>query len=203
MAPARPTRASGARGSSSRSRGWKCCEGRPLLRRARHADARGVRARPQADGPGRQPADPVARDEVLRALRAHRLRAVPGLQGRGHQALLPDLQRGARQRLRAQRGRGEGPSAQDRHPQLEHHVRGHRPALLDRRAAARGAAPAARRRDVPRQLRRHGHRRRPAGDGRSRQGDRRDRQLPRRPAELQLPRRVDRTTTAASTASAT
>ena len=57
--------------------------------------------RAQADDPGRQPADPLARHEVLRPLRVHRLRAVPGLQGRGHQALLPHLQRGAGERLRA------------------------------------------------------------------------------------------------------
>ena len=39
----------------------------------------------------------------------------------------------------------------------------------------------ARRRDVPRQLRRHAHRRGPAGDDRARQGRRRDGQLPRGP----------------------
>ena len=43
-------------------------------------------------------------------------------------------------------------------------------ARLHRRAAARGPSPASRRRDVPRQLRRHAHRRRPAGDDRADEG---------------------------------
>ncbi len=34
----------GSAGSSSRSRRWRCCEGRHLLRRPGHADARGIRA---------------------------------------------------------------------------------------------------------------------------------------------------------------
>ena len=42
--------------------------------------------RAQADGPDRRPAGPLARDEVLRALRPHRLHPLPGLQGRGDQA---------------------------------------------------------------------------------------------------------------------
>ena len=40
-------------------------------------------ARPEADDPDRRPADPLARHEVLRALRLHRLRPLPRLQGRG------------------------------------------------------------------------------------------------------------------------
>ena len=42
------TRATGARVSSSRSRRWRCCEGRHLLRRPGAADARGVRGRPRS-----------------------------------------------------------------------------------------------------------------------------------------------------------
>ncbi len=88
-------------------------------------------------------------------------------------------------------GGAQGPSAQDRHPQLEHHVRRHRASRLHRRAAARGPPPAPRRRDVPRQLRRHAHRRRSAGDDRQDQGDWCHGQLPRGATELQLPRRID------------
>ena len=39
-------------------------------------------ARPEADGADRRPPDPVARDEVLRALRAQGLHPLPRLQGR-------------------------------------------------------------------------------------------------------------------------
>ena len=118
------------------------CEGRAVLRRPGPADARGLGGRAEADGPDRQPADPLARDEVLRALRPHRLHALPRLQGRGHQGVLPHLQRGDGQRLRAVRRRREGPPAEDRHPGLEHHLRRHRPARVDRRAAAGGPPPA-------------------------------------------------------------
>ena len=88
-------------------------------------------------------------------------------------------------------GGREGPPAQDRHPQLEHHLRRHRSSRVRRRAPARRPSPPARRRDVPRQLRRHAHRRQPAGHDRPGQDDGSDGQLPRRPAELQLPRGVD------------
>ena len=53
------------------------------------------------------------------------------------------------------------------------------------------ATPAPRRRDVPRQLRRHADRRRPPRDDLVRQGCERDRELPGGAAELQLPRRLD------------
>ena len=177
--PAVHTRDAGARSSSSRSRRWRCCEGRHLLRRAGTPNARGLRGRAEADDPDRPAAGPLARHEVLRAFRLHRLRAVPGLQGRGHQALLPHLQRGDGERLRAVGWRRERPPPEDRHPQLEHHVRRHRPAQLDRGAAARRARAPRRRRDVPRELRRHAHRCAPSGDDRARQVDRGDGELPR------------------------
>ena len=63
--------------------------------------------------------------------------------------------------------------------------------VMHRRASARGAPPSPRRRDVPRQLRRHAHRRGPARDDRADEGGRRDRELPRGATELQLPRRLD------------
>ena len=63
------------------------------------------RAGAQADGADRLPADPVAHHEVLRPPRAPRLHPVPRLQGRRRQAVLPRLQRGAVQRLRARRQR--------------------------------------------------------------------------------------------------
>ena len=108
------------------------------------SDAGGVRNRAQADGPDRHPPGPLARDEVLRPLRHHRFRALPGLQGRGDQAVLPHLQRGDGERLRAHRRRRGSPPAEDRHPRLEHHVRRHRAAGVDRRAAAGRAPPAGR-----------------------------------------------------------
>ena len=52
-------------------------EGGAVLRRAGHAPARVHGRDPQADGQDRLPADPLAPHEVLRALRAHRLRPLP------------------------------------------------------------------------------------------------------------------------------
>ena len=69
---------------------------------------RGTTERPaQADDPDRVPADPVARDALLRPLRPQRLRALPGLPGRRDQGLLPALRRGGVQRLRAHRRAAE------------------------------------------------------------------------------------------------
>ena len=68
----------------------------------------------------------------------------------------------------------------------------------DRRAPAGRSPPAARRRALPGQLRGHADRRGPAGDDRARQGRAGDGELPRGAPELQLPRGLDGTTTAAS-----
>ena len=136
-------------------------------------------------------AGPLARHEVLRALRVHRLRAVPGLQGRGHQALLPDLQRGDGERLRAVRRRRERPPPEDRHPQLEHHLRRHRAARVDRASGCARCASCSR--DDELFLANYGDTltdARPAGHDRARQVDGRDGELPRGHAELQLPRRL-------------
>ena len=107
------------------------------------------------------------------------------------QAVLPHLRRGDVERLRAHERRREGPPAEDRHPRLEHHVRRHRPARVigERLHAVRHLL-----RDdeyVPRELRRHPDRRRPARDDRRAPGTRADGELPRGAAELQLPRRLD------------
>ena len=57
---------------------------------------------PQADDPDRQPADPLAHHEVLRATAGITdFILCLGYQGRGDQGVLPQLQRGAVQRLRA------------------------------------------------------------------------------------------------------
>ena len=56
---------------------------------------------PEADDPGREPADPLAHHEVVRVVGAQRLRPLPRLQGRVRQGVLPQLQRGALERLRA------------------------------------------------------------------------------------------------------
>ena len=102
-----------------------------------------------------------------------------------------DVQRGDGERLRDVERRLERPSAQDRYPELDDHVRRHRPPGFHRGAPARRAPPAARRRDVSRQLRRHADRRKPAGHDRPRPAGRRDGELPGGAPELQLPRRLD------------
>ena len=92
-------RASGAPASSSRSPTTDrrspepSDEGRPVLRRPGPAAPRVLRGDPQADGPDRLPADPLARDEVLRPLRPQGLHPLPGLPGRRHQGVLPQLRR--------------------------------------------------------------------------------------------------------------
>ena len=83
----------------------------------------------------RLPADPVARDEVLRALRPQGLRPLPRLPRRRHQELLPELQRVRVERLRAVRGRQEAGADGQRHPRLEDHVRRHRRDVEHRPAA--------------------------------------------------------------------
>ena len=81
-------------------------EGRPVLRRARHAAPRVLRRSiPKPMVNDRLPADPLAPDEVLRPLRAQGLHPLPGLQGRRHQELLPQLRRVHLQRLRPHQGR--------------------------------------------------------------------------------------------------
>ena len=64
-------------------------ESRSVLRRPGHADAGLLRRGSQADGAHRLPADSLAPDEVLRALRAPGIHPVPGLPRRHHQELLP------------------------------------------------------------------------------------------------------------------
>ena len=145
----------------------------------------------------------LARDEVLRALRVHRLRALPWLQGRGDQALLPDLQRGDGERLRPVGWRSQRPRPEDGHPRLEHHLRRHRAAQLDRAAAARRAGAPRGRRALPRELRRHADRCGPAVHDRASEVDGGDGQLPGGPAELQLPRGLGDRTTASWRTSAT
>ena len=63
-----------------------CREGRRLLRRARRAHGRGDAADPEADDPDRQPADPLGDHALLRGVGAHRVRALPRLQGRRRSA---------------------------------------------------------------------------------------------------------------------
>ena len=97
-----PTYANGAAGSSSRSRTSRSSdEGRPVLRRIRHADARRRVRPPQADDDGRPAPADLARHALLRALRAQGLRAVPRLRRPPHQGLLPPLRRDGVERLRA------------------------------------------------------------------------------------------------------
>ena len=105
-------------------------------------------AHPEADDPDRRPADPLAHHEVLRRLGAHRLHALPRLQGGVDQGVLPRLQRGALERLRALERRQRRRAARPRHLRLEDHVRRHR---ARRRPSASGCvavAAASRRRRV-------------------------------------------------------
>ena len=113
-------------------------EGRAVLRRSRHAHPRLFGEHPEADDPGRPPADPVARDAVLQPVRAPRFRAVPRLQGQHHQGVLPQLppqsycrlrDLGARHEGRAA-GRGRGGLA--RHAGRHRHLAQHRPAAAGR-----------------------------------------------------------------------
>ena len=176
------------------------CGGQGL--RMREASER----RSQADDPGRQPADPVARDEVLRPLRVHttscsasatRPRSIKEFFLNYNEALANDFV--------LSRGRREGPAAQDRHRRLEHHVRRHRPALDDRRAAAARARHLLR--DDEMFLANYGDTVTdvaPARDDRARSRTRtRWRSFLARQAELQLPRRRRSTTTGACARSAT
>ena len=66
-------------------------------------DGRGDAAHPEAHDPDRKPADPLGHHAVVRGLGAQRVRALPRLQGRRHPGVLPQLQRGALQRLRSRR----------------------------------------------------------------------------------------------------
>ena len=68
-------------------------EGRSVLRRVRHADARRRVGPAQADAPGRPASADLACDALLRAFRAQGVRAVPGLRRAPHQGLLPELRR--------------------------------------------------------------------------------------------------------------
>ena len=141
-------------------------EGRAVLRGRGPAGPGTVRGRPEADDHRRVPADPLASDALLRPLGLQRLRALPGLQGRRHQGLLPPLRRGALQRLRAERRRPQPGAARQRHRRLADHLRRHRAARQHRPATAGGPALPARGRAVLRQLRRRADRRAPARSGR-------------------------------------
>ena len=64
---------------------------------------------------GREPADPLAHHEVVRVVGARRVHPLPRLQGRVHQGVLPRLQRGALERLRALERRTRRRAARQRH----------------------------------------------------------------------------------------
>src|SRR5205807_4719722 len=165
-------------------------EGRPLLRRPGPADARGVDAPAEADDPARRPADPVAHHEVLLELRLPRLRALPRLQGRGDQAVLPRLQRGAHERLRPPRRRQDGRAPRQRHPRLVDDLREYGAQLDDRRADEGGRAVSRGRGGLPRDLRRRPHRRAAPRHDRHAHGERQDGALPVRATDAPVPRRV-------------
>ena len=77
-----------------------------------------------------------------------------GYKGEVHQGLLPELQRGAVQRLRPLERRPGRRAARQATSRLAHHLRRHRRAVDDRRAAARGRASPRGRRILPRDVRR-------------------------------------------------
>ena len=77
------------------------------------------------------------------------------------------------QRFRPRERRPRGQAVQDRHLRLADHLRRHRPALPDRRAAAPGPPLRRRRADVPGQLRGRPHERAAAGHDRAVRGQRR------------------------------
>ena len=148
----------GARSSSSRFRRWRCCEGRDLLRRT------GLRMR-EASEVAPKPMIPVGPRPVLWHVMkyyahfgftdfvlclGYKAEAIKHFFLTYSEAMANDfvLSDGGRER----------PRPEDRHPQLEHHLRRHRAAQLDRAAAAGRARAPRRRRAVPRELRRHAHR---------------------------------------------
>ena len=89
----------------------------------------------------RQPADPLAHHAVLRRLGAQRVHPLPRLQGRRDQGVLPQLQRGARQRLRARRlRRGRERRAPRTATSATGGSRSSTPGAVDDRRAAEGSS---------------------------------------------------------------
>ena len=127
---------------------------------------------PQADGADRQPADPVARHEVLRALRPQRLHPVPRLQGRRRSRSTSSTT------TRRSRTTSSCPTAARRSSCSRRDIHDWRITFVDtglhanigQRLRAVRHLPR-RRRDVPRQLRRRPDRRCPADDDRRTAGD--------------------------------
>ena len=109
----------------------------------------------------------MAHHEVLRGLGAQRVHPLPRLQGRRHQGVLPQLQRGVLQRLRPLERRPRPPAPGLGHLRLEDHVRRHRHPVDHRRPPARGRAARRRRRALPCELRRRPDRRAARRDDRT------------------------------------
>ena len=129
-------------------------EGRTVLWRAGSAAAGLLADDPETDDQHRFHAVAVAGHEVLRPLRPQGLRALSRIPGRGDQGVLPQLQRGDGQRLRAQQGRQQRGPRQRGHRGLDHHLRRHRDELEHRPAPHGGARTRRRRGNVSRQLQR-------------------------------------------------
>ena len=166
-------------------------EGCTVLRWARIAYSR-CRERTEADGDDRIPANPVARHEVLRALRPQGLRALPGVPRRCRQGLLPELQRVRVERLHAVGGRQEARADGERHPRLEDHIRRHRPHVEHRPAFEGDRAVRAPRDRVSRELQRRPDESAAAGAARTLPQPARGRQLRERQAAIELSRRHQR-----------
>ena len=98
-----------------------------------------LRPAPQADGADRRPTHPVARDEVLRALRLQGLHPAAWATAEAIKDYFLTYTRRSPTTSCCRRRR-EGASGK-RHPQLVHHLRQHRPQRRHRRAPAHGAGP--------------------------------------------------------------
>src|SRR5262249_319510 len=84
-----------------RSPGGRRDEGRAVLWRTRHSPARALRDDSQAAGECRLPADLVAPDALLRALRAQRFHPGARISRRLYPPVLPRLRPGPDERIRA------------------------------------------------------------------------------------------------------
>ena len=126
-----------------------------------------------------------------------------GYKARGDQGVLPHLQRGAVERLRALERRPRRRAARTRHRGLAHHVRRHRPS---RRRSASGCKRSRRisaTTRLPRELRRRAHRRAASRHDRATSSAREDRRSSSRAAHARATTSSTRTTTASSRPSTT
>ena len=146
-------------------------EGRHLLRRPRRAHGRGDPADPEADDPGRRPADPLAHHEVVRAWGHTEFILCLGYKGESIKEYFLDYNEALSNDfvLRTADATSSCSASDIRDWRITFVDTGLR--SDDRRAAAGGREPHRRRRVLPRDLRRRPHRRAARRDDRRRSVD--------------------------------